>query len=221
MKKAHLPTLVFALLLACPLAALSAPGYETSYETFRSPHLDGGFHFVVREGVTTGGDTLATITMANGQKRDIDAGGLYQIALGSRMQFDGVPLSLELNLGFHFDRDDFEDNEAQIRRTPLEGIVHLNLTENLRIGVGTRIVYAASATTTLSGVTDWIRFRDARGSIAEIGYHVSPYGWLALRYVREDYFVESHTSSSATTPIMPPGTLYDGAHLGICLILEN
>lgn len=176
---------------------------------------------MVREGVTVGGDTLAQITMANGQKRDIDAGGLYQVALGSRMQFDGLPLSLELNLGFHFDRDDAENNEAQIRRTPLEGIIHLNLTENLRIGAGTRINYAASATTRFSDVTEWIRFRDARGSIAEIGYHVSPYGWFALRYVREDYIVESHTSTSATTSIMPPGTLYDGAHIGIFIILEN
>lgn len=176
---------------------------------------------MVRTGITGGGDTLSTIAMSNGSKREITAGGLEQLGLGTRFQFGDLPLSLELSLNYQLDRDYNDNDQASFRRVPLEGIVHINLPGNFRIGGGTRIVYSPKASSTLNGESEWINFRDARGSIVEIGYHVAPYGWVALRYVRENYVVERYSTTSTTAQPVTAGTIYDGAHIGAFIILEN
>jgi hypothetical protein len=176
---------------------------------------------VVRAGITAGGDTLSSFNMSNGMKREITAGGLEQAGLGTRYQFGELPLSLELGINYQLDRDYNENDKASFRRVPLEGIVFINLPGNFRIGGGARHIYSTKADSAVDGASETIRFRNARGSIVELGYHVAPYGWVALRYVRENYVVESYSTTSATAPPLPVGTVFDGAHVGAFLVFEN
>lgn len=176
---------------------------------------------MVRAGITAGGDTITGYTMSNSMEREITAGGLEQYGLGTRFQFGDLPLSLELGINYQFDHDYNENDKASFRRFPLEGIVYINLPGNFRIGGGARHVYSATATSTISGTSERIGFHNTRGSIVEIGYHVAPYGWVALRYVREDYLVESYSTTSTTAQPVPIGTIYDGSHIGVFLVFEN
>lgn len=211
-------------LIALALFCMEATAFEAAFEEAYTPsgvYSQAGFHFLVREGITGGGDTLSGITLSNGTKSEIIAGGAYQIGLGTRYQLDVVPVSLALSVNYHYDADHNEYDDASFRRVPLEALLYIEMPGNLRLGAGTRYVHSARATSTINGVSEKIAFKNTRGSVVEIGYHVAPYGWVDLRYVKETYQVESYSSTGDANPAIWGNTPYDGAHVGLFITFEN
>lgn len=212
-----LPVMLVAALVSTPSRAFDDDfGYTTRYvPTYKAE----GFHFTVREGITWGGDGISNITFQDGSKREISAGGITQIGMGTRYQMSLIPVSLALSANYHYDYDHYENDNASFRRVPLEALLYIELPGNVRLGGGMRYSYSARATSTINGVSEKINFKNTRGSVVEIGYHVLPFGWVDLRYVKETYEIESYTSSSTA----PPATHapYNGEHFGVFLTLEN
>lgn len=178
-----------------------------------------GFHAVERLGITAGGDIISKVTHADGTFREISAGGLYQAGLGVLYQWDVIPFSAELTFNYHVNSDYNGNDNASFRRNPLEALVYFNGMGRFRIGAGMRHVYSARATSILNGVTERITFENARGSIVEIGYQVNPYGWVSLRYVKENYKVATY-STTGTAPALSGNAPYDGSHYGLFISYE-
>lgn len=203
-------------LLFANLALLALPcpnAHARSFET------GPGFHAVQRLGVTLGGDVISEITREDGSIREISTGGLYQIGAGVLYQAESIPVSGALILNYHYNSDYKDNDNASFRRVPLEALVYFNGPGRFRIGGGMRYVYSARANSTLNGVTEKITFRNARGSIVEIGYQVRPYGWVSLRHVKETYRVATY-ASTGTTPGLAGDTPFDGSHTGIFIGYE-
>jgi len=214
--------LALLILIAVISPGGHAAGFDNSFETVRpySPlNKDEGFHFLVREGITGGGDGISNITFEDGSKREVSAGGITQIGMGTRYQAGFLSLALSVN--YHYDYDHYNNDDASFRRVPLEAIAYIEVPGNVRLGGGMRYSYSARATSTINGVSEKINFKNTRGSVVEIGYHVRPYGWVDLRYVKETYEVESYTSSATTPPAQAPTTPYNGSHVGIFVTFEN
>jgi len=178
-----------------------------------------GFHAVERLGITIGGDVISRLTRSDGTFREISAGGLYQAGLGVLYQWQSIPFSAELTFNYHVNSDYNGNDNASFRRNPLEALVYFKVLERLRIGGGMRYVYAARATSSVNGVAEKFTFADTTGSIVEIGYQVTPYGWISLRYVKETYKIATQ-STSGTIPPAPVGTPYDGSHTGLFISYE-
>jgi hypothetical protein len=212
-----------ALFVLTPFG-LQAFAFETPFEEAYAPsgiYSQAGFHFLVREGITGGGDRISGITFPNGTEGGIGAGGAYQIGMGTRYQMEVVPLSLALSVNYHYDSEHNEYDDASFRRVPLEALVYYELPGNLRLGTGIRYIHSARATSTINGVSEKIAFKNTKGSVVEIGYHVAPYGWADLRYVKETYQIESYSSSGETNPAVWGNAPYNGSHIGLFVTFEN
>ncbi len=178
-----------------------------------------GFHGVSRIGVTVGGDTITKITHANGSISELTAGGLGQIGAGALYRWEFIPVSAALTVNYHYNHEYNNNDNATFRRIPFEALAYVDLFAHFRIGGGMRYVYAARAESTINGVTETINFRKTKGSVVEIGYEARPYGWVVLRYVREDYTVASY-SSTGTEPNLSGNAPYDGSHVGVFISYE-
>ena len=178
-----------------------------------------GFHAVERLGVTVGGDVISRLTRSDGTYREITGGGLYQAGLGVLYQWKSVPFSTELTFNYHVDSDYNRNDNASFRRNPLEALLYFNVADRFRIGGGMRYVYAARATSSINGGAEKITFANTTGSIVEIGYEVTPYGWINLRYVKEVYKIASQSTTS-TTPPTASNAPYDGSHIGLFISFE-
>ncbi|MDO8925507.1 MAG: hypothetical protein Q7U94_01190 [Sideroxyarcus sp.] len=214
--------LALLILIAVTSPGGHAVGFDNSFETVRPytpQYKDEGFHFLVREGITGGGDGISNITFEDGSKREVSAGGITQIGMGTRYQAGFLSLALSVN--YHYDYDHYNNDNASFRRVPLEALAYIEVPGNVRLGGGMRYSYSARATSTINGVSEKINFKNTRGSVIEIGYHVRPYGWVDLRYVKETYEVESYTSSATTPPAQAPTAPYNGSHVGIFATFEN
>lgn len=192
----------------------------SGFETESYPLTDrAGFHAVERLGITVGGDVISRLTRSDGTYREITGGGLYQAGLGVLYQWESVPFSAELTFNYHVNSDYNGNDNASFRRNPLEALVYFNGLGRFRVGGGMRYVYAARATSSLNGVTEKITFANTAGSIVEIGYEVTPFGWINLRYVKEAYKI----ASQSTTGTIAPGstnTPYNGSHVGLFISFE-
>ncbi len=212
------------ILTVLALSSTQASVFDNSFET-TTPYIpaykEEGFHFLVREGLTGGGDSISNFTLKDGTKREIRAGGINQIGMGTRYQMSSMPLSIALSINYHYDYDYNANANASFRRVPLEALAYLSLPGNVRIGGGMRYSYSARATSTINGVTERINFHNTRGSVVEIGYHILPYGWVDLRYVRETYQVESFISSGTATQTATGNAPYNGSHVGVFITFEN
>ncbi|HLP97809.1 MAG TPA: hypothetical protein VK149_05140 [Sideroxyarcus sp.] len=210
--------------LIAALLSAQAAAFDSGFEELHPPapaYKDAGFHFVVREGITGGGDAISSIPLKDGSKREISAGGINQIGFGTRYRMSNIPLSIALSINYHYDYDYHENDNADFRRVPLEALAYLDLPYNIRLGGGLRHTRAARANSTINGISERITFHNTRGSVVEIGYHVLPYGWVDLRYVKETYQVESYTSSGTATQSINGNAPYNGSHVGLFITLEN
>lgn len=224
MNVSHTGRSLFATLalLAIPLQSAHADDFDSWNEFgFASNPVRNkpGFHAVERLGITVGGDIVSKVTHADGTFREITAGGLYQAGLGVLYRWDAIPFSAELTFNYHVNSDYNGNDNASFRRNPLEALVYFNGMDRFRIGAGMRYVYTARATSVLNGVTERIAFENAKGSIVEIGYEVTPYGWINLRYVKEHYTVANYSTTS-TTAVPPSNAPYDGSHYGFFISYE-
>jgi len=204
-------------LFAIPFPRAQADDFDSSGDYVRPSRP--GFHAVERLGITLGGSTISKVTHQDGAIREITAGGLYQIGLGVLYQADAIPLSAALTLNYHYNSDYNNNNNASFRRIPLEALAYFNGMNPFRVGGGMRYIYAARANADLNGVSERITFENTRGSVVEIGYQVTPYGWVNLRYVKETYKVATY-ATTGTTPVvsgMPP---YNGSHVGLFITYE-
>ncbi len=220
-RKSFLATLA---LIALALFSMQASAFETSLEeprTYVGNYSRAGFHILLREGLTGGGDRISGIPLPEGKEREIGAGGAYQIGMGTRYQLGIVPLSLALSINYHYDADHNENDDASFRRVPLEAMLYFEMPGNLRLGRGIRYVRWARATSTINGISEKIAFKNTRGNVIEIGYHVVPYGWVDLRYVKETYQVESYYSSGNPNPAIWGNAPYNGSHAGLFITFEN
>lgn len=218
--------LITLALIALPLTSAAGNFGSSLDHGFDEPQAVAprpGFHAVERLGITLGGDVISKIVNADGTIREISAGGLYQAGLGALYQYDVIPFAVEMTLNYHYDSDYNGNDNASFRRVPLEGLVYFTGMGRVRIGAGIRYVYSARADSTHNGVTEKISFQNAHGSIVEVGYQVNAYGWVSLRYVKEQYVVESYsTTGTATGTAAPPSgnTPYDGSHVGLFISYE-
>jgi hypothetical protein len=209
-------------LFAFPVLCAHADDFDSwpGFGTESYPANDkAGFHAVERLGITVGGDTISRLSRSDGTYREISAGGLYQAGLGVLYQWQSIPFSAELTFNYHVNSDHNGNDNASFRRNPLEALVYFNVLERFRVGGGMRYVYAARATSSVNGVAEKLTFANATGSIVEIGYQVTPYGWISLRYVKETYKIATR-STTGTIPPAPAGTPYDGSHTGLFISFE-
>ncbi len=215
---------LLTFLASAPLLAAQASSFDDTFDGTRpysTPYKETGFHILLQQGVTGGGDDISTITLKDGTKRASSAGGVNQIGIGTRYRMGLIPLSIVLSVNYHYDYAYSENDNASFRRVPLEALAYLSLPGDLRIGAGSRYVHSARATSSIAGVAEKITFRNTRGSVVDIGYHVFPWGWVDLRYVRETYEVESYFSSGGVPQNLHGNAPYNGSHVGLFITIEN
>jgi hypothetical protein len=162
------------------------------------------YRFFLGGGLTAGGDRLITARYINGSDESLRGGGTIQIHGG--MQFQVAPaLTMALSLGYHVDAIDTFWGSTWFARVPVEGLAHLQLDRNWRVGGGIR--YAIDPTLSSDGFAPDVdeHFRSSVSPVVEIEYLFTPNLGLKLRAVNERY------KSKAGLPNV------DGDHVGLIL----
>jgi hypothetical protein len=168
-----------SLAIVC-LAALTAA-------TGAAHAQSGGARGILGLGITTGGDTLASVTFTDGTTTDIKGGGVVHLYGGVEIPV-GPTVSMQATLGYHVDDTGGASNGSlRFSRYPLELLAHVYINPNVRIGGGARFVNSAKLTG--SGVLSGIEaeFDSTIGAVLEGEYLVTPNIGLKLRAVSEKY----------------------------------
>lgn len=163
---------------------------------------DRGARGILGVGVTTGGDTLASVVFTNGDTQDIQAGGLVHLYGGVELRVAPL-LTMQATIGYQVDDTGSGSNGSlRFARYPLEVLVHYQINNNVRVGGGARFVNNARLTGSgvLSGIN--VDFESTTGAVVEGEYLVTPNIGLKLRAVRENYRPSSG------------GQSVDGSHVG-------
>ncbi|MFO1218112.1 MAG: hypothetical protein U1E89_07060 [Burkholderiaceae bacterium] len=153
-------------------------------------------------GLTTGGDTLATVVFTDGTTESIKAGGLVHVFGG--VEFRATPqVTMQLNGGYQVD-DTSRGSNGSLRfsRYPIEVLAHYQLNPAFRLGGGLRLVNSPKirGSGVLSGTG--LDFESTTGAVFEGEYLVTPNIGLKLRGVSETYKPKNGSPSA------------DGNHIG-------
>lgn len=191
---------VFALL------ALLALG--TAQAQFAPPPPQRNLFFVLYGGFSYGGDTLAEARITSYppyggvyvSNESVKAGNLLQFGAGALWQPIGVPLAVQATIGYQFDSISADNGDITWTRVPIEVLAFYTGVPRWRFGGGARFVHSAELNFDL-GRSDDFRFKDTNGLVIETGFQVAPSFWLNLRYVDEEYEVESVNG----LPVLPAG----------------
>lgn len=141
--------------------------------------------------VTQGGDTLTELDILGSSDEEIKAGELFYAGLGVNYRQQHSSLSLQANLGYHWDSITAENGDVTLSRIALDVLPFWHFAERHRLGVG--LVYHLDPTLELD-------FDFARGEVEfenSLGYAVE-YGFLfpstgavvSLRYTTMDYTID-------------------------------
>lgn len=138
-------------------------------------------------GLTTGGDTLASVVFTDGSSQDIKAGGLVHLFGG--VEFRASPqVTMQVNIGYQVDDTGGASNGSlRFSRYPIEALVHYQLNPIFRLGGGVRFVNnpKVAGSGVLSGIN--LEFDNTTGVVVEGEYLVTPSIGLKLRAVSEKY----------------------------------
>lgn len=161
------------------LAALLASGGALAQQS--------GARGVFGIGLTTGGDTLASVVFTDGSSQDIKAGGLVHLFGG--VEFRASPqVTMQVNVGYQVDDTSGASNGSlRFSRYPIEALVHYQLNPQFRVGGGVRFVNnpKVAGSGVLSGVN--LEFDNTTGAVVEGEFIVTPSIGLKLRAVSEKY----------------------------------
>jgi hypothetical protein len=92
----------------------------------------------VSMGITGGGDQLGSFSYSNGTDASVHAGGVVHFLGGVDVAFPDGPMSMQVNLGYHFDTANASNGSYSFERMPLEVLGHVALSRNVRLGGGLR-----------------------------------------------------------------------------------
>jgi hypothetical protein len=165
----------------------------------------GGVRGILGMGLTTGGDTLASIQYTDGSTDDIRAGGLVHVYGGLEVRLT-PQVTMQGTFGYQVDDTGSNANGAlRFSRYPFELLAHFQINPYMRIGGGARFVNDArvSGSGVLSGVE--VDYGSTTGAVIEGEVLVMPNIGLKLRAVSERY-----TPSAG-------GPSADGNHVGFYL----
>lgn len=138
-------------------------------------------------GLTTGGDTLASVVFTDGSTQDIKAGGLVHLFGGVEFRAS-QQVTMQVNVGYQVDDTGGASNGSlRFSRYPIEALVHYQLNPNFRLGGGARFVNSpkVAGSGVLSGIN--LEFDNTTGVVVEGEYLVTPSIGLKLRAVSEKY----------------------------------
>lgn len=199
-----------AAILACIVPVASAQVSQAS-----GPASQRSFYFAGAAGLTFGGDTLATVRFTNGDTDKIKAGGLVHLSAGVLWAPVDLPMSVQLNAGYHVDDVSASNGDLRFSRYPLEALVFYKGIRDWRFGAGARQANSPRLKTDLGGVTSQTEFKNATGFVGEVGYQLTRSIWINARYVKEDYKVERFGSGGSSITLS--GTS-KGDHGGIYMM---
>ncbi|MEY4763793.1 MAG: hypothetical protein RI907_466 [Pseudomonadota bacterium] len=190
--------------LLVTLACLTALGAQAQTQTTSAQ--PSGFRGIVGLGLTFGGDQVGrTIQYQNSSDAKIHAGGLADFRGGVEYQLQGQPIALEMTIGYHFDKANAENGNAEFSRFPLDLIGHFAMTENVRLGLGVRKSLNTKAASSGVGgqyVSD-AKYTSSLAPVLEVEYFMTPQFAFRGRYVSESF---KPTNG---------GEKLDGSHFGI------
>lgn len=176
--------LLGALVLATPLAQAQTPPAPLRANLFANI------------GYGAGGDTLASVTLVNGDTQSIKAG--KGVTLKGGVEFwVGQNATFQLSAAYQVDDTTATNGNITFSRWPLEGLMFWNLSEQVRLGGGLR--KATSAKLRGSGVASnfgTYQLDSSTGIVLEGEYLFSPHAGLTLRYVKESFTVNGGPSIS-------------------------
>ncbi len=197
------------LSFALTAQALSAQPGADQAASVPSP-TKPGMHLVLNGGLTYGGDTLFTATYTTGGSTNIKAGSLVQFGIGALYQFDDSPLALMLSANYHTDFSNAKNGDMSFNRVPVEILAYYTGKQKMRLGGGLRLVNSPEASATINGATTKYTFDNTTGIVGEVGFQMSPQGWLYVRFVSEKYNLKTNNGVNVTgAPSL------NGSHLGV------
>lgn len=138
-------------------------------------------------GITSGGDTLASVTFTNGDTEDVKGGGLIHIYGGAEFRIS-PQVSVQGTFGYHVsDTSSASNGSLRFSRYPLELLAHYQINDKVRLGGGARFVNDAKVAG--SGVLSAINvdYGSTTGLVLEGEYLVTQRIGLKLRTVSEKY----------------------------------
>lgn len=179
MKKEFSKTYLMALLLSVSLSSNAAD-------------------FVLEAGLHAGGDDLVTATFVSGSTQTIEAGGLYNFALG--VGFDiNEKVTSRITFGIKQDSITASNGNIEFTRYPLDALVFYK-TDSWLFGGG--ITYHTNVKLSGDGLASGLsaNFDDSMGFILEADYLFgNKKGYVGGRYTMIDYdTVPSATVNAAT-----------------------
>lgn len=179
---------------------------DSTAQTGLNPLLTGG--------LTVGGETIMTAYYTTGQTMKVRAGNFVQVGVGVQWRMENTPLALALTANYHGDHAAASNGFGEFVRYPLEAIMYY-VGDDWRFGLGARRVLLPEARLKNNDTTYdvLLKFSDANGVIAEIGYAATENLWLNFRVVREQYRGETLNVEGV---IYDARSLkYDGSHVGV------
>jgi hypothetical protein len=153
-------------------------------------------------GLTGGGDKLVTVPFSDGSSSTIRAGGFVQLYGGAEFRV-GERGAVQATASYHVDDTKAASNgSVRFDRFPLEVLGLYSVQDNVRLGLGARLISSADVRGT--GVASSVqgRFDSTTGLVLEGEYLFSPHMGMKLRYVSEKYTVKNSSQK------------YDGSHVG-------
>ncbi|HEY1392247.1 MAG TPA: outer membrane beta-barrel protein [Methylibium sp.] len=187
---------VYSLAFAAA-ALVAAPAAQAQY-------APAPVRLVIGGGITGGGDRLATVYYNTGNSYDITAGSLIHVFVGGEWRV-APRVSMQANVGYHFDRTDASNGSIRFERFPIELLAHYDINPVFRLGGGVRFVTGAKLAGT-GAVGGDIDFQSTTGLVLEGEYMMSSNLGLKLRAVP----VEDYTPSGG-------GSKLNGSHVGFYL----
>lgn len=167
-----------------------------------------GMDIVAETGTHSGGDTLKTAGVANGNVDSIRAGDGLSIMAGSGFEINQKTLFL-ITAGIKQEVINSENDRISFVRYPLDLMVQFN-TRKLIYGIGATYhfnpVYREETTTT----KQTIDFKNAMGYQFDVRYVLFEGVYVAGRYTKIEYEVEND----------PVNTTYDGTSIGVLLGIQ-
>jgi hypothetical protein len=200
------PTRLVPAIVAASTIALAMPASVLAE--------DSGFRPFVSAGMTFGGDTIATATYTDGSTDSIKGGELFQVGGGVQMSLPGSGMLLSFGIHYHADIANASNGKLEFTRIPFEGILYYPLNDKWILGGGFRYTVSPKATSRVDGGNnEEVTFKDSTGALIEIAYAMNPKAWLSLRFVSEEYKVESATLNGFNVNVAGAKPV-DGSHVG-------
>lgn len=147
-----------------------------------------GFKPVFGLGVTTGGDTLVTVTYTNGSTQKVKSGGLVHVFGG--VEYVGTAFAVQANGGYHVDDSNAKNGSVRFSRYPVELLGFWRASENWRIGGGLRKALdpKIDGSGEIGGQIGNVKFESKAGPVLHLEYAAGNFG-IYGRFVAEKYTV--------------------------------